>query len=234
MRHLLPLTLLAALSIAAPAGAQAVATATPSKAGGPAKLHFDIDGLPDPVSQRIPAALNFLATAGFTFDTRVFSARCSRQRAILNECPSGSAMGTGSLVIGVTLPEGSRDATFPLHAYMSTGTRMWMIAYVTGWRVVPGSTASSADGLSFVFDPLPTPPPFANVAYSFKHITLDVAKRRTLEKVVRVGRRKHGSKKRRTRSSHPRGGASAWPASVGLTFPDGSALALPAPMPCAP
>jgi hypothetical protein len=241
MRHLLPLTLLATLSIAAPAGAQAIATATPPKAGGPTKLHFDIDGLQDPVSQRIPSALTFSAPAGFTLDTRAFSARCSRQHAILNECPGGSAMGTGTLVIGVTLAEGARDATFPLHAYMSTGNKMWMIAYVTGWRIVPGTILVSADGLSLVFDPLPTPPPFENVSYAFKRITLDVGATRVIKKVVRA-KQKRGSKRQRARVKKtrvdlihaPAQCPGNWPASVTLTFPDGSGLPLPAPMPCAP
>lgn len=242
MRHLPLFTLLATLIIAAPAGAQAVATATPSKAGGPTKLRFDVDGLQAPVSQRIPAALNFSAPAGFTFDRRVFSARCRRQQAVLNECPSGSAMGTGSLVIGVTLPGATRDAVFPLRAYMSTGNKLWMIAYVTGWRVVPGTIVSSAAGVSLVFNPLPTPPPFKDVAYAFKRITLDVGKTRTIKKVVRVGRPKRGSKRPRTRVTRtrvdlihtPAQCPGAWPASINLTFPDGSAVPLGAPMPCTP
>jgi hypothetical protein len=241
MRHLLPLTLLATLAVAAPAGAQALATATPATTGGAAKLHFTVDGLQDPVSRRIPSALTFAAPAGFTFDAHAVTKRCSKDQAVLNECPKASAIGSGSLVIGVTLPDGStRDANFALRAYLSRGTRMWMLAEVTGWRVVPGTLVASANGLSFVFDPLPTPPPFPNVSYEFKSITLDVGKSTTVKKVVHL-KRPPGSKQPRTRTTKTRYdlihapaecATGSWAAEMDMTFPDGSALALPAPMPC--
>jgi hypothetical protein len=197
------------------------------------------------VSGRVPSALAFDAGPGFTFDTRTFNARCTRQQATLNECPPGSAMGGGTLVIGVTLPEGSRDAVFPLRAYMAQGNRLFMIAYVTGWRTVPG-TILSAGGLTLSFDPLPKPPPFPNVSYSFKRITLDIGASRIIRKVVRTkvkSRRKRGSRRRtrrrvtRTRVDlvrAPAQCAGSWPASVRLTFPDGSTVPLPAPMACTP
>ncbi|QEC48337.1 hypothetical protein FSW04_12675 [Baekduia soli] len=233
---------MATLAVAAPAGAQAVATATPPKAGGATKLHYAIDGTLDPVTLRIPTALTFSAPTGFTFDTRALAARCSRERAVLNECPKGSAMGGGQLVIGVTLPDGSeRDAVFALHPYMSTGNRVWMLAYVTGWRVVPGTLVKSAAGLSLVFDPLPVPPPFPNVGYAFKSITLDVGATRTVKKVVKLKARARSKKarKRTTKTRYdlihaPAQCAGSWAATVDLTFPDGSALPLPAPMPCTP
>ena len=241
MRHLLPLTLLATLSIAAPAGAQAIATATPPKAGGATKLHFEIDGLQDPVSQRIPSALTFTVPAGFTFDRRAVSRALQPPERDPQRVPRGSAIGTGTLLIGVTLPEGARDATIPLHAYMSTGNRIWMIAYVTGWRVVPGTilarpTACRSCSIRC------RPRRRSRTSPTRSSASRSTSGTRVIKKVVRSGKRKRGSKTRKARVTKtrvdlihaPAQCADNWPASINATFPDGSALPLPAPMPCVP
>src|SRR4051812_19024012 len=138
MRTLFLVTVAATLGIAAPAGAQAISTASPATPGQPTRLHVDIDASQPPVSLRVPSSLAVTAPPGFTLDMRAASKRCTRLQASLNECPRGSRIGSGTLLIGVTMPERSRDVPIRLVMYMSSPTRLYAVAFVTGWRVVPG------------------------------------------------------------------------------------------------
>ena len=235
MRRIVLLTIAGLLTTAAPAGAQATSTVTPNGAGKASKLHFDVDGLAAPINGRLPSAMELAAGSGFKLDVRALSKRCSEQAAKLNECPRGSLMGKGSLLVEVTTPDGVRDASIPLNVYLHTRKKILAVAYVFGWQVVPG-TLNATGGIAVTFDPLPTGAAFPNVSYRLKRITLDIGAKRIVKKrqVRRVnGKRRVIVKKRRVDLiRNPQTCRGTWPLSVSLTFPDGSVTPLAAPTAC--
>jgi hypothetical protein len=238
MRRIVLLAVAGALAVPAPAGAQAIATASPNAPGRGTKLHFDLDATAPPVAGRVPSALAVSGPAGSTLDFKAAGKRCSKLRATLNECRRESRIGTGSLVIQVNAPTeygGVRDVHVPLTLYLQSNTSLLAVAFLAGYRVVPG-TISRSGGFAMTFDPLPKPPEFAQVAYALKRITLDVGVSRL---VIRGkpsktrGQRRHAA--RRTRVYLVRTPAQCtgtWASSVTLTFPDGTTTVVDAPMTC--
>jgi hypothetical protein len=240
MRRLPLLIVICSLAAAAPASAQVSAAATPNKAGKASAVHFVIAGSEAPISSRIPSALTLTVPPGFTLDRTAAPARCSHTRALLDECPAASEIGTATLTITV-LYQGHppRDVTFHLRMYMRSRTSVLGVTFLAGTRVVPGSLNSSA-GIAVRFDPLPAPPVFQQVSYLLKEIRLHLGVTHRVRVVV--GRRrahKHSPPKRtsvlRSLLHNPTSCASgSWPASVSLGFPDNSSLVLPAPIACTP
>jgi hypothetical protein len=234
MRRILLLSIGVLLATAGPAAAQATSSATPNRPGKPSTLRFNIDGLAPPISGRLPSALQ-LTAPGFKTNLDALSRRCSEQAAKLNECPRGSLMGKGSLLIGVTAPDGVRDVNIGINVYLHSRTRIFAVAYVFGWRVVP-ATLKTRRRFVVDFDPLPEAPPFAGVSYTLKRISFTLGADRVIRR--RVVRRAGGTSRVVTvrRRVHllrnPATCTGRWPSSVSLRFEDGSETPFAAPTPC--
>ncbi len=209
--------LAAAPSVAADAAEvapSAAATATPTKAGQPSTLRFDINGLAAPISGRLPKALQLNAPPGVRVNLQAVSKRCSEESAKLNECPAGSQFGKGKLIVTVSQQgKGSRDVSIPLTVYLHSRNSILAVAEVLGWQVVP-ATLNIRNGLVVRFDPLPAGPPFTGVSYTLKRITINLGASRIIKKG-----------KRRTKVTlirNPARCSGSWASSVALTFRDGT------------
>jgi len=226
MRRIVLLTVAGLLGIAGPAAAQATSTASPNAAGKPSKLHFEIDGLASPIDGRLPSALRLTAPR-FKVNLEALSKRCSAEAAKLNECPRGSLMGTGSLLIEVTAPDGVRDVDVAVKVYLHSRTRIFAVAYVFGWRVVP-ATLNTRRRFVVDFDPLPEAPPFEGVSYTLKRIWFTFNAKRVIRQ-----RTRSGVKRRRVHLiNNPATCSGRWPSLVSLRFPDGSENPFAAPTRC--
>jgi hypothetical protein len=228
----LPLALAGCLVTAAPASADATASATPAVAGGKSTtLAWAVDGLAPPVSARIPRSL-VVTARGFELDRRAVAKRCTELQAKLNECPRKSKIGTGALTIIVHRPAGVNEVTFDIVLYHGKRTKVLAVTNFIGIRVVPGRLTESG-GVRLTFDPLPTPPeiPGIQLSYEFKGVSVRLGARRKV--VKRVGPRRT----RRTfvyslvRTPKACEGGS-WAANATLGFPDGASALLPTPMAC--
>jgi hypothetical protein len=243
MRRLFLLTLAATLGMAAPAGAQAIVTATPGVAGEATRLHFAVDATVPPVGGRIPSALE-VAAPGFSLDMRAAPKRCRKLRATLNECPRASQIGRATLTIIVNQPGSVREVPIKVVMYRGKGTRVYAITFLTGWRVVPG-TLDTAGGIALRFDPLPEPPAVVpEVSFSFKGLTVDLGLTRTVvtRKRVKLKGKRRGKRGRRNKVvvrrarfdlvHAPSQCAGSWATSVSLSFPDGSTSPFAVPVAC--
>jgi hypothetical protein len=229
MRRIILLAIAGLLATAGPAAAQATSKATPNRAGKPTKLHFELDGLASPIDGRLPSAVR-LEAPGFKANLKALSRRCSQQAAKLNECPRGSLMAKGSLLIGVTEPNGTRDVDIAVNVYLHSRRQIYAVAYVLGWRVVP-ATLRTKGGLVVDFDPLPEAPPFEGVSYRFKSITFDFGAKRVIRKRSRGARR--GARRVRVHLlRNPRRCRGSWASSISVRFPDGSGNPFAAPTTC--
>ncbi len=220
MRRIILLTIAALLVTAAPAAAQATSSATPSQARKPSTLHFDVNGLAPQIGGRLPSALR-LTAPGFKANLKALSRRCSRRAAKLNECPRGSLMGRGSLVVIVKTPDRVRDVNIAIKVYLNSRTRAFAVAHVFGWQVIP-ATLRTRGGFVVNFDPLPKGPPFADVSYTFKRISLKFGAKRVIRK----------RKRRVDLIRNPATCTGLWGSSISLRFPDGSENPFAAPTPC--
>jgi hypothetical protein len=234
VRRIVLLTMAALLATAGPAAAQATSSATPDEAGKPSTLRFNVDGLAPAIGGRLPSALR-LTAPGFKVNLDALSKRCSEQAAKLNECPRGSLMGKGSLLIGVTAPDGVRDVNIAINVYLHSRTKIFAVAYVFGWRVVP-ATLKTRRRFVVDFDPLPEAPPFAGVSYTLKRISLAFGANRVIRR--RVVRQVDGTRRMVTirRRGHllrnPATCRGRWGSSMSLRFWDGTETPLAAPTPC--
>jgi hypothetical protein len=209
----------------APAEAQAVATATPNQAGKGSRLHWAIDGTLAPISGQIPTGLTVFAPPGFTMNTKAVAKRCKGLQAKLDECPRKSRIGSATMTIHVEKPSGPKDLPIPVNLYLGRKNRLLAVAFLAGVRVIPGAI-SRADGITVTFDPLPTPPPIAQVSYSFIGVTLDLGTSRTIRHKAKHHKAKHHKKGRKVRISlvrNPRDCTSgSWAFSATLGLPDGT------------
>lgn len=238
MRRTALLTVAVLLATAAPAGAQATSSVTPNRAGKASKLSFSVDGLAPTLDGRLPRALTVGAPRGFRTDLRAVSKRCSRPVASLNECPAGSRIGSGSLLVEVTTPDGVRDTKIGLKVYLNSSRKILALAYVFGWQVVPGSLRT-ASGFAVTFDPLPSGGAFPNISYRLKQISLSFGASRVIKqrhvRQVNGTRRVQVIRRRvhliRNPATCRRG---RWSSSVSLTYRAGSPLVVPlaAPTEC--
>lgn len=235
--YIILLSLIGSLVIVTQADAQSTASAVPMRAGKASTVHFDIDGTAAPISSRIPSALTLTTPAGFTFNRAAAPKQCSGTSAHLNECPAASQIGTGSLLITVNYAgHPPRDVTFKLRMYRQSSSKFLGVTFLAGTRVVPGFL-STTGGVALRFDPLPTPPVFAQVSYALKRITIDLGVTR---RVVKKVKHKHGNHVRVTRKTivdslirNPGTcSAGAWAASSSLTFADHTSVTLPMPISC--
>ena len=235
MRRIVLLTIATLLGTAAPAGAQATSAVSPNRAGSASTLRFEVDGLSPPLNARLPRALKVAAPRGFSTDLRSLSRRCSEQSAKLNECPRGSLMGTGSLLVEITppAPNPARETRIALKVYLHSRRRVLAVADVFGWQVVPG-TLRTDRGFMATFDPLPSGTAFEPLGFSFhlKRISLKFGASRVIEErtVRRVGGRRvvRVTSRRAHLIRNPttcRTGS--WKSSVSLTYPAGDPLVVP-------
>ena len=141
IRRIIPLTLAGLLVTAAPAAAQATLvrhTESRREAGHASLQHRRV---PSPLSARLPRDLRIAVPRGFTTDLRALSKRCSTGAAKLNECPRGSLMGSGSIVVEVTPPASQNalhDTTIPLNVYLRPAQRRsWLWRTCSGGRWFP-------------------------------------------------------------------------------------------------
>jgi hypothetical protein len=243
-RSVLPvLAVAAALVAVAPAHAQTGSSTTPNTAGKGGVLRFSLDATQAPVNGLVPRTL-VLQAPGFRYDARAVVGRCTQQLAVLNECPPDSRIGDGGLVIHVVTPDGERDATPTLDLYLEKGStkRVLAIAFVAGYRVVPGTITTTGGGVTLRFDPLPAPPAFPNVSYALRSIKVRVGAHRTVKRYRTVTVRRNGKVVRRVRRlagstrydlvRNPATCAGSWPSTMLLGFPDASQLTVPVPTPC--
>jgi hypothetical protein len=245
MRRSVPplLAVTAALVAVAPARAQTASSSTPSTAGKAGVLRFSLDATQPPVNGLVPRVL-VLRAPGFRYDPRAVVGRCTKQLAVLNECPPSSRIGDGGLVIHVMTPDGERDVTPTLDLYLEQGStkRVLALAFVAGYRVVPGTIDTSGGAVTLRFDPLPAPPAFAGVTYAMRSIKVRVGAHRTVTRYRTVTIRRKGKVVRRVRRvlsrkrldllHNPATCAGSWPSSMLLGFPDASQLTVPVPTPC--
>jgi hypothetical protein len=233
---LLTTTAAAGLTTAAPAAAQAVATATPATAGGkPTKLMWAVDGTVPPVAGRIPKAL-VMTAPGFTLDRRAIAKRCRKAQATLDECPKRSKIGTALMTILVTRPNGTVNPLgIEITLYQGSKTTVFAVIFLVGNRVVPGKLESTADGIALTFDPLPIPPAIPQVSYAFKDVSANLGVTRKVIKRVKGNGRKR-RKRRTVRYSLVRTpadcAAGSWAATATLTFADTTSALLPASIAC--
>jgi hypothetical protein len=236
-RYIILLTVIGSLAIAAQADAQATATATPTRAGKASTVHFNIDGAAGPINGRIPSALTLTTPPGFTFNRAAAPKQCTETDAHLNECPAASQIGSGSLVINVNyVGHPPRNVTFKLKMYRQSSTKFLGVTFLAGTRVVPGFLSTSS-GVGLRFDPLPTPPVFAQVTYALVNININLGVTRRVTKTVK---HKHGKHVRITHKTvvnslirNPTTCAGGtWAASSSLVFADGTSVTLPAPITC--
>jgi hypothetical protein len=144
-------------------------------------------------------------------------------------------MGKGSLLIGVTAPDGVRDVDIAINVYLHSRTRILAVAYVFGWRVVP-ATLKTRGRFVVGFDPLPEAPPFAGVSYTLKRIWFAFGANRVIRRraVRRVGgtRRLVTVRRRVHLLRNPATCTGRWASSVSLRFWDGTQTPFAAPTPC--
>jgi hypothetical protein len=239
-RYIILVSVIGSLAVAAQADAQAATTAsaTPNRAGKASTVRFDIDGTAAPIDGRIPSALSLTTPPGFTFNRAAAPKQCSETSARLNECPAASQIGSGSLVINVNyVGHPPRNVTFKLKMYRQSSTKFLGVTFLAGTRVVPGFLSTSS-GVGLRFDPLPTPPVFAQVSYALENITINLGVTRRVSKTVK---HKHGKHVRITHKTvvtsllrNPTTcTAGTWAASSMLAFPDGTSVSLPTPITCA-
>jgi hypothetical protein len=236
LRAALPLALVCCLLTSAPAVAQTTGSAKPAVAGGkPTTVAWAVDGLAPPVSARVPRSL-VVAAPGFKLDRRAVAKRCGEQQAKLNECPTKSKIGTGTLTILVHLPPnapggpGVNERVFQIVLYHGKGETVLAVADFLGIRVIPGQLTQSG-GVRLTFDPLPTPPVFPglDIRYEFKGVSAELGAKRKVVKRRRGQRRKVRYSLVRTPKTCDGG---SWAATATLGFPDGTSLPLPTPMAC--
>jgi hypothetical protein len=100
MRRALAIAVVLAAALAAAAGAQAPGDAVrvdPNKAGIASHFLVDVRVSEDPkAAGRSPTAAVIGSSAGFKFDPRARSERCSAERAKGFDCPANSRIGTGT------------------------------------------------------------------------------------------------------------------------------------------
>ena len=127
------------LIAAAPAGAQAVGTATPGVSGDkPTTVRWAVDGTVPPIAGRIPTAL-VMTAPGFRLDRRAVAKRCRKDQATLDECPKGSKLGTALMTILVTRPDGTINPLgIEITLHQGPKTEVYAVAFLVGNRVVPG------------------------------------------------------------------------------------------------
>ncbi|MGI8624525.1 MAG: hypothetical protein ACR2NB_13830 [Solirubrobacteraceae bacterium] len=224
-------TLLAFGLIAAPAAAQATATATPNQAGKGAKVHLDLDGTRPPVSGRVPTATTLSIQAGYRFDAKAVANRCTPDQAKSDACPAGSRAGTATVVAtyaGMTF-------TVPLRLFLVKPQRPGDLAGVAAVATVLGApqsavgrvvrTTAAPFGLQVL---LPTPSDLSSYPVTLRSFKADVGAHRT----VTVGRRKRRHKVRHDLITNPKTCSGTWAAQAAFTFSDGSTGTLDAPIAC--
>lgn len=225
---------LLAAAVTATATAQTTTMATPNVAGRPATLQVNIDGLAAPINGRLPKALQVTAPAGTKVNLQAIGQRCSQISAKLNECPTGSMIGTGTLAVAVTTinPPKVRTVNIPLAVYLHSNRSILAIAKVFGWQVVP-ATLDATHGFVVSFDPLPAGPPFPGVSYSLQRITLQFGHSRVIRRRVRTRRGTRVRTQRLNLLRNPSSCTGTWSSSVVLTFHDESVAPLAVPTACA-
>lgn len=232
LRAALPLAVAGCLVTVASASADATGSATPAVAGGKATtVAWTVDGLAPPVSGRVPSSL-VVTAPGFALERRAVAKRCRELQAKLDECPTKSKIGTGTLTIIVHRPDRLNEVTFDIVLYHGRDTKVLAVTEFIGIRVIPGRLTESG-GVRLTFDPLPAPPeiPGIQITYEFKGVSVRLGARR--KAVRRVGprrtRRTFLYSLVRTPKTCDRG---SWAARAGLGFPDGTSVTMPAPMAC--
>jgi hypothetical protein len=220
------------LAMAAAASADQTGSASPAVPGGKATaVDWAVDGLAPPVSGRIPRSL-VMSAPGFELDRRAVAKRCNELQAKLNECPTKSKIGTGTLGIIVNRPDRVNEVEFDIALYHGSGNKVLAVTDFIGIRVIPGRLTDSR-GVRLTFDPLPEPPviPGIQITYQFKGVSARLdAKRRV---VKRVGPRRTRRTFRYSLVRTPmKCSGGSWAATATLGFPDGTSQQLPTPMAC--
>jgi hypothetical protein len=234
MRTLLG-TLAAFAAIAAPAGAQGTATATPNTTSTPTVLHTELDASQPPVSGRFPERTVLSLQQGFRLDLKAVARRCPRAQAQSDAqgegCPARSRIGS-ALVVAQAF---GSEYRVPIELYLAKRRRgevagVVVVATVNGTRqaamgrIVRAETAPY--GLSVI-----VPSPGGNLSsfgVTLKSFSADVggnAKGRPLSR--RVKRRRHHFLRT------PKTCAGAWASNAAFTFDDGSTATVETPIPCA-
>lgn len=230
-RTILKCAITAAVAMAV---APAATIAAPSSGGQAATLNFSVNTTVPPVEGRIPSSLAF-AAAGFEFDPRAVAERCSREQALLNECPSGALIGVGKLIVHVVSSKSTRTATFPLNMYLRTNTAVVGVAFIGGPKVVPG-TLNTAGGVALSFNPLPKPPMFPGVTLSLEQVSINLGASRTVVTRKHEGHGKHKIVVTRTHYNlihTPATCSGSLTSSVTLGFPNGPGASFNSPIACA-
>ena len=187
-----------------------------------------------------------VAAPGFSLDMRAAPKRCRELQATLNECPGASRIGTATLTITVLQPASVRDVPVEVVMYRGQGATLYAITFLQGWRVVPGTLATT-NGITLRFDPLPEPPKVAEgVSFAFKGMTLDLGLSRKVvtRKKVKVKGKRHGKgghRRKRTvvvrRARYdlvqaPGQCTGSWATSLTLSFRDGTSTPFTLPVAC--
>ncbi len=223
-------TLVAATAAIAPAVAIA---GTPSVTKGKT-LNFGVNAVGPPINARIPSSLAFSAP-GFTFDPRAVSKHCNHEQAVLNECPTASKIGVGTMTIHVVAPKFTRNTTIPIDMYLASKTAVLAVAFVGGPHVVP-ATISTRGGVALSFNPLPKAPQFPSTTLTLIGVQIQLGTTRIA--VTHVHKRVHGKRKtviKRTRYylvHEPAGCHGSRTTTISMGFADGTSATVDAKVAC--
>ncbi|MEA2124090.1 MAG: hypothetical protein QOI80_872 [Solirubrobacteraceae bacterium] len=236
MRTLI-VTLCAFGAIAAPAAAQATATADPNTVSAGTQLHQELDATGEPVNGRVPTQTVLSIEKGFALDTKAVAKRCKETQAQQDKCPAKSAIGTAEIRAAYT----GYDIVVPVRLFLAKPQQPGDLAGFAAVATVVGSTRATmgrivtaeADpyGISVI---LPSPAgDLSGFPITFKSFKSDLGASRVVKK--RVGRKGHKHIKR-TRHflirTPPTCTTGTWASNAVFTFSDGSTAELLAPIAC--
>jgi hypothetical protein len=224
-------------AIAAPAAAQATATATPNTVKTGTMLHTELDASGEPVNGRVPTQTVLSIERGFALDTKAVAKRCTHSKAQQDKCPPKSAIGTAeiqadyngyTIVIPVRLFLAKPVEPGDLAGFEAVATVLGSINATTG-RIAPATV--DPYGISVI---LPSPGgDLSGFPITFKSFKSDLGATRVIK--TKVGRKHHKHIKKTTHSfirTPPTCATGTWASNAVFTFGDGSTAEVLAPISC--
>jgi hypothetical protein len=230
-------TLCAFGAIAAPAAAQATATASPNGVDEGTILHTELDATGEPVNGRVPSQTVLSVEKGFALDTQAVAKRCTQSKAEQDKCPAKSAIGTAE----VQASYNGYTIVIPIRLFLAKPQQPGDLAGFAAVATILGSTnatmgrivKSTTDpyGISVI---LPSPGgDLSAFPITFKSFKSDIGASRVVKK--RVGRKGHKRVKKTTHSllrTPKTCTTGTWASNAVFTFSDGSTAEVLAPIGC--
>ena len=176
-----------ALTAAVAAAPAAVAAPPPLKS-----ISYSLDAVPPPISGQIPTSLTFTATGGFGLDLKSVPTQCGSAAAQLNppDCPATSQIASGTVSVEI-LVKGApySHTTRPFKIYRGSGTQVWLIAAITGYKVASGTLTASGGTVTLTVNIPSIRIPVSSVTIQFQGLTMNLGARYVTVTRRRVSRR---------------------------------------------